>query len=79
MKVANFLSIALEISTYLNRPTLIKRVTSELYNHLADFFKMKLRPHLLLQVLLKCHQALRLVPSELFDANCRSILGCISF
>ena len=33
----------------------------------------------MLQVLLKCHQALRLVPQELVDANCRRILGCLSY
>jgi hypothetical protein len=79
MKVANFLCIALEISTYLNRPTLTKRVVAELFNHLVPYFAMAMRPAILLQVLLKCHQALRLVPSELIDANCRRIMGCLSF
>jgi hypothetical protein len=44
MKIANFLCLALEISTYLNRPSLTKRVASELYNHLVPYFTMKLRP-----------------------------------
>lgn len=44
MKIANFLCLALEISTYLNRPSLTKRVASELYNHLVPYFTMKMRP-----------------------------------
>jgi hypothetical protein len=79
MKIANFLCLSLEISTYLNRPSLTKRVVAELFNHLAPYFTMKLRPHILLQVLLKCHQSLKLVPHELIDANCRRILGCLSY
>jgi hypothetical protein len=79
MKVANFLCLALEISTLLNRPSLTKRVVAELYNHLTPYFAMKMRPQILLQVLLKCHQALRLVPSELIDVNCRRIMGCLSY
>ena len=79
MKIANFLCLALEISTSLNRPSLTKRVVAELYNHLVGYFTMKMRPQILLQVLLKCHQSLRLVPAELIDANCRRILGCLSY
>lgn len=30
-------------------------------------------------MLLKCHQALRLVPTELIDATCRRIMGCLSY
>ncbi len=30
-------------------------------------------------VLLKCHQSLKLVPQELFDANSRSIFACLSY
>lgn len=79
MKIANFLCLALEISTYLKRPSVSKRVVSELYNHLVPYFSMKQRPHILLQVLLKCHQSLRLIPEDLIDANTRRILGCLSF
>ena len=79
MKIANFLCLALEISTYLNRPSLTKRVVAELFNHLTPYFTMKTRPQILLQVLLKCHQSLRLVPQELVDANSRRILGCLSY
>ena len=79
MKIANFLSIALEISTYLKRPSLTKRVVAELYNHLTPYFSMKMRPQILIHVLLKCHQALRLVPEELIDANTRRVFGCLSF
>jgi len=79
MKVANFLCLALEISTSLNRPSLTKRIVAELYNHLTPYFAMKMRPHILLHVLLKCHQSLRLVPAELIDANCRRIMGCLSY
>ena len=32
-----------------------------------------------MQVLMKCHQALRLIPEELIDANTRRVLGCLSF
>jgi hypothetical protein len=63
----------------LNRPSLTKRVVAELYNHLVPYFAMKLRPQILLHVLLKCHEALRLVPAELIDANTRRILGCLSY
>jgi len=55
MKVGNFLCLALEISAALNRPSLTKRIVAELYNHLTPYFTMKMRPHILLQVLLKCH------------------------
>ena len=79
MKIANFLSMALEISTYLNRPALTKRVAAELFNHLTPYFSMKLRPQILLQIVLKCHQSLKLVPPELFDSNSRRILGCLSY
>ena len=48
MKIANFLSLALEISSALNRPSLSKRVVAELYNHLTPYFAMKMRPHILL-------------------------------
>ena len=44
MKIANFLCLALEISTDLNRPSLTKRVVAELYNHLVGYFSMKMRP-----------------------------------
>ena len=79
MKIANFLCLALEISTYLNRPSLTKRVVAELFNHLIPYFTMKMRPHILLHVLLKCHQALKQVPQELFDSNSRRIFGCLSY
>lgn len=79
MKIANYLCLALEIACSLNRPSLVKRVTAELYNHLTDYFSMKMRPQILLHVLLKCHQALRLVPTELVDANSRRIMGSLSY
>ena len=55
MKITNFLCLALEISTFLNRPSLTKRIVSEIFNHLVPYFTMKMRPSIILQVLLKCH------------------------
>jgi hypothetical protein len=79
MKIANFLCLALEISTYLKRPSLTKRVVSELYCHLRPYFSMGMRPHILLHVVMKCHAGLRLIPEELVDAHARRLLGCLSY
>ena len=38
MRIANYLVIALDIGTMLNRPVLIKRTVCELYNHLLAYF-----------------------------------------
>ena len=35
MKIANYLNIALDIATFLNRPMMVKRVVVELFNHLV--------------------------------------------
>ena len=79
MRIANYLVIALDIGTMLNRPILIKRTVCELYNHLLAYFQMQLQSPLLLHILVKCHQAIRLVPTDLIDATCRRILSCLSF
>ena len=79
MKIAYFLCLALVISSYLNRPSLTKRVVAELLYHLIPYLTMKMRPHILLHVPLKYHQALKQVPQELFDSNYRRILGCLSY
>lgn len=79
LRIANYLVIALDIATMLQRPILIKRVACELFNHLVSYFQMQLQTPLLLQILVKCHQAIRLIPSELVDAPCRRVLSCISF
>ena len=40
---------------------------------------MSPRPQLLFQVMIKCHQSVRLIPSELMDAPLRKILACFSY
>ena len=79
MRIANYLVIALDIGTMLNRPILIKRTVCELYNHLLSYFQMQLQSPLLLHILVKCHQAIRLVPADMIDSTCRRILSCLSF
>ena len=79
MRIANYLIIALDIGTILNRALLIKRTVCELYNHLISYFQMQLQSPLLLHILVKCHQAIRLVPAELVDSTCRRIISSISF
>ena len=79
MKICNYLLIALDIVSSINQPVMIKRINAEIFNHLLPYFQMNLRPHLLFQILFKCHQAYRLVPSELVDSNMRRILGCLSY
>jgi hypothetical protein len=79
LRIANYLVIALDIATMLSRPILIKRVSCELFNHLVSYFQMQLQTPLLLQIIVKIHQALRLIPSELVDSPTRRILSCISF
>jgi hypothetical protein len=34
---------------------------------------------LLLQIVVKCHQALREIPQEMIDATSRRILSCLNF
>ena len=48
LRIANYLVIALDIATMLQRPILIKRVTCELFNHLVSYFQMQLQSPLLL-------------------------------
>jgi len=79
LRIANYLVIALDIGTMLNRPILIKRTTCELYNHLLSYMQMQNQSPLLLHILVKCHQAYRLIPSEQIDNTSRKILSCISF
>lgn len=64
LRIANYLVIALDIGTMLNRPILIKRTVCELYNHLLAYMQMQNQSPLLLHILVKCHQAVRLIPSE---------------
>jgi len=40
---------------------------------------MEFHTPLLFQITLKCHQAFRLIPSELVDATSRRVLACLSF
>jgi len=47
MKIANYYSIALEIASSVNLPSMIKRVASEMFNHLLPYFAMAQKPHLL--------------------------------
>jgi hypothetical protein len=79
MKIANYLIVALDISLAINQAVMTKRVVSELFNHLVPYFEMNLRPHLMFQVLFKCHQACRLIPQELIDSNLRRLIGCLSY
>lgn len=79
MKIANYLIVALDISLAINQAVMTKRVVSELFNHLVPYFEMNLRPHLMFQVLFKCHQACRLIPQELIDSNLRRVIGCLSY
>lgn len=79
MKIANYLIVALDISLAINQAVMTKRVVSELFNHLVPYFEMNLRPHLMIQVLFKCHQACRLIPQELIDSNLRRVIGCLSY
>ena len=51
MKIANYLVLALEIATGLNRFSLIKKIVDSLYNHLIPYFSMAMQPHLLMQLL----------------------------
>lgn len=67
MKIANYLVMALDIAVMIRRPILIKRVVCELFNHLVQYFQMQLQQPLLLNVIVKMHQALRELPSELID------------
>ena len=55
MRIANYLLIALDIGTMLNRPILIKKTVCELFNHLLQYFQMQLQSPLLLQILVKLH------------------------
>lgn len=71
--------IALDISTMIMRTNLIKRTVVELFNHLVTYMQMQLLTPLLLQVLTKCHQAMRLVPQDQMDATSRKIMSCLSF
>ena len=48
LRIANYLLIALDIGTMLNRPILIKKVVSELFNHLLQYFQMEKQSALLL-------------------------------
>ena len=79
MKIANYLLIALDISVAINQPVMSKRVVSELFNHLVPYFEMNLRPHLMFQVLFKCHQVCRVIPQDLIDSNLRRVIGCLSY
>lgn len=79
MKIANYLLIALDIALLLNRAVLVKRVVCELFNHMIPYFQTQMMSTLLLQIVVKCHQALREVPGELIDATCRKILACLNF
>ena len=38
MKICNYLLIALEIAASINQPVMIKRIVSEVYNHLIPYF-----------------------------------------
>lgn len=62
MKIANYLLIALDIALLLNRAVLVKRVVCELFNHMIPYFQTQMMSTLLLQIVVKCHQALREVP-----------------
>lgn len=55
MKICNYLLLALDIACSILQPVLIKRLISELYNHLVPYLSLSLRPHSLFQVLFKCH------------------------
>ena len=48
LRIANYLLIALDIGTLLNRAILIKRVVSELFNHLVTYFCMEKQTPLML-------------------------------
>lgn len=79
MKICNYFLLALDIACSILQPVLVKRLVSELYNHLVPYLSLSLRPHSLFQVLFKCHQSLRLVPADLFDANLRRVAGCLTY
>lgn len=38
LKISNYCMIALDIATFLNRPSMIKRCVVELFNHLTQYF-----------------------------------------
>ena len=79
MKIGNFLNLALEISQGLNCASLTKRAAAELFNHLVPYFNMNPVPHILQNIVFKCHQSMRSIQPELMDANSRRVLGCLSF
>jgi len=47
MKITNYLIIALDISLSINQPVMTKRLVAEIFNHLAPYLEMGLRPHLM--------------------------------
>jgi hypothetical protein len=48
IRIANYLVLALEISTMINRTNLIKKTVVDLFNHLVSYFQMQLQSPLLL-------------------------------
>lgn len=78
-RIANYYVLALEISTLIMRTNLIKRTVVELFNHLVSYLQLQLLTPLLLQVLIKCHQSMRLVPQDQMDSTSRKIMSCLTF
>ena len=77
--MVNYLVLALELATMIKHVGLLKRLVCSLYNHLLPFFAMALRTPLAFQSLVKCHEALRLIPNEQFDGSVRRAAACISY
>jgi hypothetical protein len=79
LRVINFLLLALELTILIKNTVLIKRLTAEIYDHLLPIIIFNVRPPLLSYCLLYCHQAIRLIPSEIMDSSTRKIGCCIAY
>lgn len=79
LKPLNFLILALECALCTSNNTLAKLIISKIYDQWVPFLSFEPLPDLLNYILVYTHQALFLIPSELYDSNLRRVAACLSY
>lgn len=79
LKLCNLLLLALEVSLDISDMVLIKRTLHESFNLVVDQFKLKGGGQWMVQILAKCHCAVRRVSPEYWDSAFRRLVTSINY
>lgn len=79
LTICNLYLLAIELCIPSESWDLSKRVMFEMFNILTDFFNEKTQSKILLQILIKMHLCISLIPENYWDDNLRKLSAKLSY